>query len=82
LELFARQIPIREMPKYLEAQGDECAMIELVCKVKSDVVDRLTNESHVALIAEIERVNADFFTKWGMRQKARGENLKALFLNQ
>lgn len=81
VEVFVRQLPIREMQQYLEAQSNECAIIELVCKLKPEVVDRLTADSHIALLAEIERVNGDFFTKWGERQKGRGEKLKALFLS-
>jgi hypothetical protein len=76
-KVFVRQIPVREMPAYLKCQDKEPEMIELVCKAKSDFVDNLTHESHAELVSEIERINSDFFTAWGRRQKARGERLKA-----
>lgn len=79
LDVRIRQLPVRDMPKYLAAQDDEPAMIELVCELDSKVVDALTQDSHAALIAEIERVNCDFFVRWAQRQKARGDRLKAQF---
>jgi hypothetical protein len=78
-KVFIRQIPVRDMPAYLKCQDKEPEMIELVCKVKPDFVDNLTHESHAQLVGEIERVNHDFFTAWGKRQKSRGEKLKAEF---
>jgi hypothetical protein len=81
-QVSVRQLPIRRMKDYLKAQEDEADMIELACTlngepVKAQFVDNLAPESHAALVAEIERVNTDFFLAWGKRQRERGERLKA-----
>lgn len=74
-----RQLPVRLMSAYLEAQGDEPKMIELATGLQPEVVDSLTQESHADLVAKIEEVNADFFSAWGNRQKARVAKIKAAF---
>jgi hypothetical protein len=84
-KLFVKQLPARRMTDFLNAQNDEVAMIDLACSldgkpVKADIVDGLTEESHTAVIAEIERINGDFFLKWGKRQAERASRLKANFL--
>jgi hypothetical protein len=86
-ELFVRQLPARRMADYLKAQDDEAAMIELACAlggkpVLPEFVDDLTDESHESLVAEIERINNDFFLKWGRRQRARAEKLKAALVGE
>lgn len=70
-----RQLPVRELPKYLEAQDNELRMIELVCKKPADWPDKLTPDSHESLVNAIEEVNADFFSRWVARQMARQEKL-------
>jgi hypothetical protein len=70
-----RQIPVRLMPRFLEAQGDEAKMIEIATGMSPESVDALAPDSHETLVVEIERVNSDFFLRWVERQKARAERL-------
>ncbi|HVU07861.1 MAG TPA: hypothetical protein VHG89_04880 [Verrucomicrobiae bacterium] len=70
-----RQLPARLMPDYSRVQNNEAEMIELACGLDAATVDTLTPESHVALIADIERANEDFFSRWLARLKARVEKL-------
>ena len=71
-----RQLPIRKMEAYLECQQDEIKMIELVVPdLKPDQIDLLKPESHEALVAEIEKVNADFFSRWFSRLQSRVERV-------
>jgi hypothetical protein len=80
--IFVRQLPARKMNDLMLAQENEAAIIDLACTLNGkavlpDFVDSLSEESHVAAIAEIERINSDFFIKWGQRQKIRAGNLAA-----
>lgn len=70
-----RQLPVREMRAFLQAQDDEARMIELACKLDAATVDALAPKSHEALIAAVEKVNADFFGRWLDRLKQRTEKL-------
>jgi len=71
-----KQLPIRKMEAYLEAQQDEIKMIELVVPdLPPTLIDSLKPESHEALVAEIEKVNADFFSRWFSRLQARVERV-------
>ena len=70
-----RQLPVRQMHAYLQAQDNEARMIELACQLDSATVDLLAPESHEQLIAKIEEVNADFFSRWVARLKDRTERL-------
>jgi hypothetical protein len=75
--VLACQLPARKMPDYLRAQDNEAEMIELASKLTPDEVDNLSEASHELLVAEIERINSDFFARWGKRQKVRAETVKA-----
>jgi len=70
-----RQLPVRQMHAFLQAQDNEAQMIELACQLDSATVDLLAPESHELLIAKIEEVNADFFSRWVARLKNRTERL-------
>lgn len=70
-----RQLPIKEFPKFLQVQDDELEMIDFVCGKTKGFAETLTPECHEALVAEIEKVNADFFLRWVERRKARVEKL-------
>jgi hypothetical protein len=83
-QVFVRQLPARQMSAFLKVQDDEAGMIELACTLngkplKPEFVDDLAPASHAALVAEIERVNDDFFEEWGKRQRKRAAKLKAAF---
>jgi hypothetical protein len=75
-EVIVAQLPVRKMQEFADAQGDESKMIELVTGMKPESVDLLTPDSHVALVAESEKVNQALFLNWARRMQARAEKLK------
>lgn len=74
-DIFIRQIGIEDCPAYLELQDDELRMIEFVCGKESGWARTLAPQCQAEVITEIERINADFFSRWAERQKARQERL-------
>ena len=74
-EIFIRQIGIEDCPAYLELQDNELAMIEFVCSKPSGWAKSLLPSVQEELIAECDRVNSDFFSRWAERQKSRAERL-------
>jgi hypothetical protein len=73
--VFVRQIGIEDCPAYLELQDDELAMIEFVVAKPEGWAKTLTPACQEALLAEAERINADFFSRWVERQKKRADKL-------
>lgn len=75
--ITVRQLPVRDLPRLLQAsaQADESAMAELYCAKPAGWADTLTRESHERIIAEGERLNADFFARWLQRKTRREETL-------
>jgi hypothetical protein len=70
-----RQLAVKEFPKFQTLQDDEVEMCAFVCAKTKEWAESLSNESHEALIAEIEKVNGDFFSRWLARQLARQEKV-------
>lgn len=70
-----RQLPVRLLPKYLEAQNDEPAMVALFVDRPAEWVDCLSLKSFVAILEEGERMNADDFFAWFGRMVRRAERL-------
>jgi len=65
------QLPIRKFPTLLAALDDENKQAELYCDKPEGWSDTLTPESHENIVAEGERINADFFERWARRRLAR-----------
>jgi hypothetical protein len=74
-EIFIRQIGAEECPTYLELQDNELKMVEFVCTKPDGWAKSLAPECHEELIAEVDRINADFFSRWTQRQLRRQERL-------
>jgi hypothetical protein len=74
-QVFVRQIPIRLMPQLLATLEDEPRMVELFCDRPEGWSDTLTPEAFERLVAEGERLNADFFSRWLRRRLDRQERL-------
>jgi hypothetical protein len=74
-DIFIRQIGIEDCQSYLELQDNELAMIEFVCSKPDGWAKSLAPQCQAELIAEIDRINADFFSRWVERQKSRQERL-------
>jgi hypothetical protein len=74
-EIPIRQLKIKEMPAMMEAQGDEIALAALFTGKDKAFVESLTNFSHEAVIAEGNRVNADFFVRWVQRRMQTQERI-------
>ena len=74
-QVFVRQIPIRLMPQLLAALEDEPRMVELFCDRPEGWSDTLTPEAFEKIVAEGERLNADFFSRWLRRRLDRQERL-------
>lgn len=70
-----RQLPVRLMPRYLEALDDEPAFVELLCDKPAGWADTLTIESHEAILAEGERLNREAFFSWLVRRADRQERM-------
>src|SRR5579872_3980297 len=69
------QLPLRSYPDYLKAQDDEIAMAILLTKQDRAWVESLSPESHVKIIDEGDRINADFFSAWLVRRNKRLERI-------
>lgn len=69
------QISIRQMDKYLATIDDEPARLELVTGNPAGWADKLTLDSHAALIEIAEEINANSFFGWLRRRIARQEKL-------
>lgn len=71
-----KQLPVKSMRAFLEAQDDELAMIKVAVESPAGFdAEKLTPEAHEKLIVTIEEVNSDFFSRWVARQMARKERL-------
>lgn len=73
--VFVKQIPIRQMPQLLAALEDEPRMVEIFCDRPEGWSDTLTPESFERLVAEGDRLNAVFFSRWLRRRLDRQERL-------
>ncbi|HVY69679.1 MAG TPA: hypothetical protein VHH73_07095 [Verrucomicrobiae bacterium] len=70
-----RQLPVRDLPKYLNVYQNEAATVELFCAKDSGWADQLAPESFEALLAAGEKLNLDFLSRYAARQLARNERL-------
>jgi hypothetical protein len=73
--VFIHQLPIEQFPKLLSVQDDEPKMVELFCQKQPGWASTLSLESIEHVIAEGERLNSDFFSRWVHRKLARQERL-------
>jgi hypothetical protein len=73
--VFVRQLAVKEFPKFLQTQDDELEMIDFVCGKTKGFAETLSNEGHEALVAEIEKVNGDFFSRWLKRRNEREDKV-------
>lgn len=70
-----RQLPVRQLPDLLAALDDEARMLELFTGKPAAWVDALPPAEFERLLAEGERLNADFFGRWLARRLDRQEKL-------
>jgi hypothetical protein len=74
-DVFIRQIGIEDCPAFLEVQDSELRMIEFACSMPDGWARTLSPDCQEELVKEIDRINADFFSRWAERQKSRAERL-------
>ena len=63
-----RQIPLRLMPRYGMAQGDEGKLAELFVNKDEAWVDGITQESQEQIVEIGDRLNIDPFFRWSQRR--------------
>ena len=75
LDVFVKQLAIKDYPKYLVAQDNESDMVALATDLTPENQAALTIEAHEKLVAKVEELNMDFFSRWVARHLARQERL-------
>jgi hypothetical protein len=70
-----RQLPVRDLPRYLNVYQNEAATVELFCDRPAGWADQLALESFEELLAIGEKLNLDFLSRYAARQLARNEKL-------
>lgn len=73
-----RELPVRELPKYIDLAGDEAGTIELCCGKEKGWADKLTDASHLELLEAANKANFTRATAWAERQLAAGNTLVPL----
>jgi hypothetical protein len=76
-----RQLPLRLMAAYGNAQGDEGALCELFADRPEGWADALKLESAEALVELGDQLNLTPFFRWARRRTAAGERLAPLTQN-
>ena len=71
--VIVRQLPIREMERWLSIIDDEPAVAELFASQPEGWSELLPPESIERIVVEGERLNRDFFGRWLDRRTARKE---------
>lgn len=67
-EVWVRQLPVKDYPAAFAAYGDDFKLAALYCGQAPGWAETLAPSSFNAVIAEGERVNADFFAYCERRQ--------------
>jgi len=73
-EVRVRQLGVEQYPTLFGAlflRENEQEALELYCDKPRGWAARLTHEAHEKLVAEADRLNADFFGPWCRRRMAR-----------
>ena len=73
-----RQLPLRLMPAYGAAQGDEGKLCELFTDKDTAWVDSLETESQEQIVETGDSINIDFFARWAGRRMKANEKLKPI----
>lgn len=73
--VVVRALPVRKLPEYLSKQDDEAGLIELATDKPAGWADKLTIESHEAMIEAVEAMNSVPFFAWLRRKVRRAEQL-------
>ena len=73
-----RQLPLRHMAAYGEAQGNEARLCELFTGKDAEWVDSLSTASQEEVVSLGDRLNADFFLRWADRRMAANQKLRPL----
>lgn len=70
--VFIKQLPIKDYPAFLKAQEDEPEQVKMLTGLD---VETIKNADIELIIAEGDRINADFFGRWFQRKLARMDRL-------
>ena len=70
-----RQLPIKDMPRYMACFEDEEKTVELFCAKPSGWAETLTRESFEEIITTGEALNLDFLERHAKRSQARREKV-------
>lgn len=74
-EVIVRDLPLRELPAYLERVENESATVELFCGKEAGWADSLERESAEELLRIGEERNLDFLVRFARRAVERREKL-------
>lgn len=72
------QIPVKLWTEALKRQGNDLALVELACAKPVGWAETLSPAGFVAALAEVERVNADFFVYSARLQQKQAAMFSAL----
>ena len=67
-----RQLPIRQLQKFMALMGDEAAMVELVCDKPNGWADSLSIDSFEAIAALAWKINHPTFERQVLRLQEKG----------
>ena len=67
--VFVRELPIRLIPKFLQLQDDESALVELYCDQEPGWADSLTIASHEAVHEKGGALNFPVLERWIERKQ-------------
>lgn len=73
-----RQIAMRHMAQYGNAQGDEGALLDLFTGKDAAWVDNLTQESQEEIVVIGDQLNLDPFFRWSTRRLTANKQLEPL----
>jgi hypothetical protein len=74
-EVKIQQLAVKHYPKLQSLGNNEPELVALYCGKDAAWVERLTPASHTDLITKAEELNADFFSRWQIRQQDRAKKL-------
>lgn len=75
-EVRVRELPIRRFPDFFTSLQDEGQLLALVTGQDEETIDKLSDESHEALVEAAMDVNFTRAERWLERQAKLGERLQ------
>lgn len=79
-KVFVREVPIRKLPDFMEAQDDEPALVELVCEKPEGWADTLTTESFEGIVRQGGDLNFPLLERWLQRKADAVKRLQPMMV--